>query len=112
MMILRNDHTTLAKVIEAKSFLQRSRGLMFRKDWNSETTMWIHRCNSIHTCFMHFPIDVVFVNRKLIVKKIILNIKPWKMTLPVLSASSVFEFKSGENKISHINVGDQLYVGH
>ena len=74
--------------------------------------MWIHRCNSIHTGFMSFSIDAVFVNKKLVVKKIIRDLKPWRLVLPIFSADSVFEFASQNAKVNSLKIGDQLYVGH
>lgn len=85
---------------------------MFRSHWDKDTTLWIHRCNSIHTMFVWFPIDVVFVDKNLVVKKIIENLPAWRMIFPVMSAQSVFEFVSGHKKVAHIKIGDQLHVGH
>lgn len=111
MTLLDRNKNIVARVQEARSFWQRTRGLMFRSHWDKDLTLWIHRCNSIHTGFMRFPIDAVFVNRKLVVKKIVKNMKPWNLVLPVWSASSVFEFVAGAGKTDGLEVGDQLYVG-
>jgi uncharacterized membrane protein (UPF0127 family) len=60
---------------------------------------------------MKFSIDCVFVDRKLRVKKIYRDVRPWRLVLPVLGASSVIEMASGTAERLKINVGDQLHVG-
>ena len=114
MKLRHGDDLLAEKVQQATNICQRTRGLMFRDSWDAETSLWIHRCNSIHTAFVRFPIDVVFVDKNLQVKKVILGIKPWRLIPPVFSASSVFEFVScDENKllVSQLKPGDQLHVG-
>ena len=104
---------TLANHVEqATSLLKRIQGLIGRSQLDPSHTLWIPHCNSIHTFFMKFPIDVVFVSKHLIVKSIRRNIQPGRITLPVWGASSVFEFSSGAIQQKDIAKGDQLYVGH
>ncbi len=68
--------------------------------------------NSIHTHFMRFAIDVVFTDRDLVVKAIVRDLKPWRMTKPVLGAVDCFELNAGTCSESKIEIGDQLHVGH
>lgn len=100
-----------SEVIIAKTFWDRSKGLLGRASLSEESVMWILDCNWIHTYFMQFPIDAVFVDRKLIVKAIKPNISPQKLTLPSWGSHSVFEMKNGLANKQNIEVGDQLYVG-
>lgn len=100
-----------ANVIEARRLTERLIGLMGEKKWPGQNALWIHRCNSIHTCFMRFPIDVVFVDRHLKVQAVIRNIQPWRFIWPIWRANSVFEMAAGSLKEQSVSVGDQLYVG-
>jgi len=114
-LLLKNETTnkTLAKdVVVAKTFSQRSKGLLGKDYFPEEKTMWIKRCQSIHTFFMKFSLDVVFVNKDLVVTHTLYDLKPWRVTPYYISAASVFEFSSGSLNSEHINIGDQLYVGH
>jgi uncharacterized protein len=111
LSIINKNNLLLAEVELAKTFWQRSRGLMFRNQLAKNQTLWILNCNSIHTGFMCFPIDVVFVNKKMQVKRIIKNIRPWRLVLPVWGATSVFEFASPATNLDQIEIGDQLHVG-
>jgi len=99
-----------ARVETAKSFRQRLVGLLGRKELDKNSTLWIHKCNSIHTWFMQFPIDVLFVDEALRVQSIHQNIRPWRMTLPKRKADSVFEFAAGALSPFDLNEGDQLDV--
>lgn len=114
MAVLGNKSTNL-KLVEnlevAKTFGARGKGLLGRKFLAPDQALWIHRCNSIHTCFMQFSIDCVFVDKSLKVKAIYQDIKPWRLVLPVWGASSVIEMASGTSRNLKISVGDQLYVG-
>ena len=56
------------EVIEANTFFTRARGLLGKSEFSDNSTMWFPRCSSIHTFFMKFVIDVVFVD------KIVINI--------------------------------------
>ncbi len=92
----------------------RSMGLMGKKDLKSDRALWlmpgILPSNSIHTCFMRFAIDVIFVGPDLKVVAVYENLKPWKFTAPAWGANSVFEMKAGTLKNARIEVGDSLNV--
>lgn len=103
-----NSQLLSAKVHMAKNFSSRLKGLMFSPPLKDQNCLWISKCKSIHTCFMKFSLDVVFVDKKLKVIKIIKNLKPWKLTGIYLKADSVFEFNAG--KLNNIKVGDQLLL--
>lgn len=106
-----NNQRLIPNLEVADGFRSRGKGLLGRSKLNEDAGMWIHRCNSIHTFFMKFSIDCVFVDKKLKVKAIYTDVKPWRLILPVWGASSVFEMASGSVARMHICVGDQLYVG-
>lgn len=113
----KSNNTELAgHVVIAQSFWERTRGLLGRTSLPTGEALWIQGgkfvgCNSIHTLFMKFSIDAVFVDRQLVVKKIYRNLKPWKMTWPAPMAQSVFELPSGTLSRIRIDIGDQLHVG-
>ncbi len=91
----------------ANSFSKRLIGLMGRKSLTNEG-LWIPSCNSIHTCFMNFSIDLAFVDSKMNVVAIKHQVKPWRLVLPILKAYGVFELPSGT--ATRISVGDVLHV--
>ena len=63
----------------ARTFAERSRGLIGTGDLPPGEGMLITRCNAIHTCFMSFPIDATFLDRDDNVVKVVRNIRPWRL---------------------------------
>ncbi len=95
----------------ADTLLTRTKGLLGRTSLPEGEGLWIKRCNSIHTVFMKFPIDAVFVDDDLKVISIYHTLKPWRITRLHLKASSVFELPAGTlEKLGGVRVGEQLLV--
>ena len=115
-LINKTSNQILAQnVIEAKTFFSRVVGLMGKKDLPSSSALWIKPCwGGVHTCFMRFPLDLIFVTKSLQVSAIFQNVLPWRMISPSLFSKthSVFELKTPALKEHHIQIGEQLYVGH
>ena len=109
----KNTARTLVPNLEVASTLwPRMKGLLGRKSLAMDRALWIHRCNSIHTFFMNFPIDVVFVDRQMVVRKVYRQVQPNRIVLPVWRASSVIEFSPGFLDSNPISIGEQLHVDH
>jgi len=96
----------------ADSFWTRTKGLLGRKNLPESEALWIPRCNSVHTYFMKFPIDLVFVDRSLVVVKVCHAVQPGRLVLPVWRASGVIELPSGFVKRQTLVEGEELYVDH
>lgn len=96
----------------ATRFFERGRGLLGRQSLSANQALWIHRCNSIHTFFMKFSIDCVFVDKKMKITSIHQQISPWRLVLPEWKASSVIEMKAGMAKQLNLQIGEELYVGN
>lgn len=116
MTVLMNKTTQqqlIANLEVASSYWspKRVKGLMGRKSLASDSALWIHYCNSIHTYFMKFAIDCVFVDKNLRVKKVYHGVRPGRLVLPVWGASSVIEMAAGVAQEKKIQVGDLLHVG-
>ncbi len=90
----------------ADSFFKRLRGLMFRKESLVEEGLWIIPCNSIHMCFMNFPIDAVFLNKEGRIVKMVEGLRPWRFVKPVQKAYSVIEFPVGTVKKLGLKQGE------
>ncbi len=101
--------TVLGKDIKvATSFIDRLRGLMFRKEIVGDGLI-IEPCTSIHNCFVFFPIDAVFVDNDFKIVKILRNFKPWRFSLIYFKARKVIELPSGKVPLT-ITEGDLLEV--
>lgn len=108
---LRSNQVVSEKVQVASHFASRFFGLMGKKTLSKENSLLLTSCNSIHTCFMRFTIDVVFVDKDMKVIAIKEKIKPWRFTWPVVGAKSAIEF-AAQKISSQMKLGDQLHVGN
>ena len=113
MAFLKNENSKqilLSDLMIADKFWNRAIGLMGRRSLTADQGLWIHNCNSIHTCFMKFDIDCVFLDRNLKIKFIKKQVKPFGLVFPVWGANSVIEVASENKNLVSLSVGDQLYV--
>ncbi|MBC85758.1 MAG: hypothetical protein CL677_01155 [Bdellovibrionaceae bacterium] len=94
----------------AETFIDRGVGLLGKKTMQSGEALWIKNCFDVHTFFMSFPIDVVFLDKEMKVKDVRKNLRPWRMAFSP-GSNSVIEFFGGTVKDEHLTVGDQLNVG-
>ncbi|MEK7233397.1 MAG: DUF192 domain-containing protein [Elusimicrobiota bacterium] len=95
------------KVEKADTAASRGRGLLARASLAADEGLWIVPCPMIHTFFMKFPIDVIFLDSGLTVRRVIEDLRPWRLSPWVLSARSVLELKGGVLKGS-VSVGDRM----
>jgi len=109
------NHSGKAELIaesveKAESFFSRAKGLLGRSFLHSSHALWIAPCNNIHTFFMKFTIDCIFVDKNLFVQKAVPKIRPFKIVGPYWKAYSVFELAEGSIEQYSVKEGDQLYV--
>ncbi|MCE0496460.1 MAG: DUF192 domain-containing protein [Methylacidiphilales bacterium] len=70
--------------------------------------MWLKPCNSIHSFGMHFAFDAIFLDKKLRVVHLVIEMKPWRISRMVFSARSVLEVPAGMIRQSATELGDQF----
>jgi uncharacterized protein len=100
--------TTLAERAEiAASGARRNKGLLGRDGLQAGEGLWITPCEAVHTFFMRFSIDLVYLDRDKRVKKVRSHVTPWKMSA-CLSAHSVVELASGTVGVTQTRPGDRL----
>lgn len=102
--------TVLCESVQvADSFWTRFRGLMCKASLEPGNGMLIDGDGSIHSAFMRFNFDAVFMNSDRIVVKLCGDIAPWRVRA-AKGAKSVLELPSGEIEHRGVQVGDQLCV--
>lgn len=109
---LRNERqqVLVSELEVANGFFTRAWGLLGRRGLPRERALLILSANSVHTCFMRFSIDLVFVDENLVVQKTMARVKPWRMTWPVWKATSVIEFGEGFLEKHPLREGEKLHV--
>ncbi|HEY0062187.1 MAG TPA: DUF192 domain-containing protein [Telluria sp.] len=65
----------------AASFLQRFRGLMLAPPLAPDAGLLLPGCPSVHTMFMRYPIDVLYLDRDGRVLKCVPALKPWRASI-------------------------------
>ena len=83
-------------VLVAENFAERAKGLIGRDSMPDGCGMLIPRCNAVHTFFMRFAIDVVFLDADDCVVKTVRNVRPWTFFVwGGFSARKALEVQSG-----------------
>ena len=101
---------TLGDAIERADTSETRRvGLLKRSGLDKGQGLWIVPCEGIHTFFMKFAIDVVFLNRQRRVVKVVRRMPPWRLAMN-LRARSVVELPPGTIESTGTAVGDVLEV--
>lgn len=100
----------LAERLECpRSLLERMRGLLGRNGLPPGEGMMIERCASIHTFFMKFKLDVIFLGEDLTVRRQFHDLKPWRLA-SALGARHVVELPSGTLDRVPVALGDGLRI--
>ena len=106
---VRTGKVVADRLITAFDSDTRRKGLLAHTSLPPSTAMVIAPTNAIHTFFMKFPIDIVFVSKAGCVLKIRSAVPAWRMTAS-FGAHAVLELAAGSLSRSETAVGDQLVV--
>ncbi|MDI6605911.1 MAG: DUF192 domain-containing protein [Candidatus Omnitrophota bacterium] len=93
----------------ANSFLSRMKGLLGRKEFKKGEALVLTPCNSIHTFFMKFPIDIIFLDKDKRIVKIIPSLQPFRLSGIYFNAASAIELPAGLAEVQSASVGDLLF---
>lgn len=96
------------ELILADTILKRLVGLLGKKEFRKGQALVLKPANSIHTFFMRFPIDVLFVDKENKVIKAISCLKPWRLSSVYLRAKVIIELPCGTLQEIPITKGDIL----
>jgi uncharacterized membrane protein (UPF0127 family) len=83
------------------------RGLLGRSELPLGEGLLLRRAPAIHTFFMRFAIDVVFVDREFVVIGIESEVAPWRI-VGRRRASAVLELPAGEAVRRGLRLGERL----
>lgn len=108
--ILSNARTgvVLANRIEAAfDRTTRNRGLLGRDGLDAGSALILAPCQSIHTWFMRFPIDVAFVRRDGRIVKAVADLRAWRLAAS-FRAFAAIELPAGVLASTDTRAGDEL----
>ena len=111
-VIVRNQtrNTVLATAAEvADTSAKRRTGLLKHSRLDPGDGLWITPCESVHTFFMKFAIDLVYLDRNKKVRKVRHAVPPWRLSA-CLTAHSILELPAGTAKETGTARGDELTI--
>ena len=91
----------------ADTFGSRFLGLMGKKELKEGQGLLLKRCGSIHTCFMRFPIDVIYLSGGMDVLAV-QTVKPWRMGKTGRKARHTLELPEGQKE--QFQIGDHVSI--
>jgi uncharacterized membrane protein (UPF0127 family) len=106
-IVRENGEVVCERCLVADRPFARMRGLLGRRSLPAGEGILLRPAGSIHTFFMRFAIDAVFLDRELRVLATAEDVVPWR-TRGARGAKSVLELASGECARRGLRVGDRL----
>lgn len=94
----------------ARTFWDRLRGLFAFAPLTQGQGLVINPCSSIHTFFMRYPIDVVFVDKSNTIVQVASSVVPWRGRF-CLRACYVVELAAGAAVQMNLKQGDTCQCG-
>jgi len=106
---LRKHGTVIIPIVEpALSFRRRLLGLLGRKALGPAHALYLKPCRAVHTCFMRFRLDLVFLDRDGKIIRIARSVPPWRLVNGGREARSVLELQAGCLPEDALSVGDAV----
>nr|AGF93085.1 protein containing DUF192 [uncultured organism] len=114
-LVIEETGEVLADKIEtADSFWSRFRGLMFRRDFAEGEGILFElsepREFGVHTFFLFFSIDLVYLDGDLEILETKEKLSPWSTYTPETPASYLLEIPAGTIEKKDITTGDKLEI--
>jgi len=108
---LTHDTVLCACATVARGILGRGHGLLGRHQLGADEGMLFEaplRLMWMHTFFMAFPIDIVFLDRDSTVIRVDASLKPWRLSSLVFGAHKALETTAGAAARTQTVVGDRI----
>ena len=103
-------NTVLGDAVELADTSETRRvGLLKHTRLEPGSGLWIVPCESVHTFFMKFPIDLVYLDKQRKVRKVRHAVPAWRLSA-CLTAHSILELPAGTAEKSGTQQGDELVM--
>jgi uncharacterized membrane protein (UPF0127 family) len=89
----------------ARHFWSRAIGLLGRRALGAHQGLLITACDSVRTCLMRWPIDVVFIDRAGNITRIVEHLQPWRWAAARHPAHAGLEIQAGNAALLGLHVG-------
>jgi uncharacterized membrane protein (UPF0127 family) len=88
---------------------ERMAGLLGRRSLAADEALLLPRCRSVHTWFMRFPIDLVFLDRAGVVVRIVEQLPAFRVVW-ARGADAVLELPAGTVARTTIQLGERFHI--
>lgn len=107
MVLLQNGKPLFTDARVADTFWKRFRGLMGKKGMSGGEALLLTKCSGIHTCFMRFAIDVVYLDAgfNVLFRE---TVAPWRVGRFVRGAKHVVEVPEGKAGVFQTGIPVQV----
>lgn len=95
-------------VMRTSNPLERMQGLLGRAPLKNHQAFLITPCSSIHTFFMSYTLDLVFLDKGWRIHRLLPGVRPWRMAWAP-GASMVLELQAGAMDNMSLSTGQTLY---
>ncbi|MFH0867967.1 MAG: DUF192 domain-containing protein [Candidatus Woesearchaeota archaeon] len=110
-IVNKTKNTILAEKAEiANTPLKRMKGLLDKVALEHGEGLIIKPCSSIHTFFMRFCIDVIFLDRNNRVVALTESLSPWRLFGSALKGRMVIELPSGTIAKAKTSINDTIEI--
>ena len=106
---LSRERVVCERGMVADRALARMWGLLGRRQLPDGEGLLLEPAPAIHTAFMRFPIDVVFLDAYMRVIKVVDSLPPWR-SAAARQARAVLELAAGQARLRGVTPGDRLDV--
>jgi uncharacterized protein len=87
------------RLYAAETFWQRFRGLQFARSLDADSGLLLRNCRSVHTMWMRFSIDLIFLSDDLQILETHVGVKPWRVVIPqAKGVAHVIEVTAGTQR--------------
>jgi uncharacterized membrane protein (UPF0127 family) len=104
----RDDLDIVRTVHVARTMPERMKGLLGKEALPENHGLLLSPCGSVHTFFMKFSLDLIFLDGGLKIVRFLRNVRPHRMAFGGLQARSVIEVQAGWLDADAVSRGDQM----
>jgi uncharacterized protein len=94
----------------AASLFSRAKGLLGRQALFPGEGLLIRPCSGVHTFFMNFPIDVLFLDKGNRVIEAVSNLQPYRISKVHPWSDGVIELPAGTVRASETVIGNRVLI--
>lgn len=98
----------IPKLRVANTFLSRFLGLMLRGPLARDEGLLITHCHSVHTAWLRYPIDLVYLNREGMVLRCVPHLKPWRTSFGPRGTAHTLELPAGNIEHFDLRRGNRI----